>query len=146
MWEYLIIFFWCFLSASFVPASSEVYYIAIVGKYHSLWLPLLIATLGNTLGGLTTFYIGWKGGEYALKKLSDKNKTRFERASNIIHKYGPFSMVLSWIPLLGDIVVSLGGAFKLPIAASIFWMTLGKFGRYLILGLTTLGLWDKFFG
>ncbi len=144
MYEYGLIFLWCFLSASIMPATSEPYYMGIVVKYQSLWLPLLMATVGNTLGGMTTFFIGRKGAEVALKRMSGKNQKRFERASGIINKYGAFSMILSWIPILGDVLVTVGGAMKLPIQASIFWMTVGKLGRYVLLGLAALGLWKGF--
>lgn len=139
--EYLLIFVWCFLSATIFPASSEPYYMSIVVKYNQLLIPLVFATVGNTIGGLTTFLIGRKGGEMIVKRSSEKNKARYDRAVNYIHKYGPVSMLISWIPLLGDIMVSLGGALKLPVAASTFWMLIGKLGRYLVLGLIALEIW-----
>ena len=139
--EYAWIFVLCFLSASILPAASEPYYMVIVAKYNSLLLPVIFATVGNTLGGLTTFLIGRKGGEIALKRMSGKNQKRYDRAVNFINKFGPAAMLISWIPVLGDVVVTLGGALKLPVAASLFWMTIGKFGRYILLGLTAIGIW-----
>ncbi len=140
--DYLLVFLWCVLSASIVPISSEPYYMSVVVKYQSMYLPLIIATIGNTLGGLTTFLIGRKGGEIIVKRASDKNKARYDQAVNFIHRFGPVSMLISWIPLFGDAIVSIGGALKLPVARSTFWMFLGKFFRYLLLGAIALGIWN----
>lgn len=98
--------------------------------------------MGNTFGGMTTFYLGWKGGEIGLKKVSDENKERFEQAKQMLRKWGALALILSWIPILGDVLVGIGGAMQLPIGRSFFWMTLGKFGRYLLLGLSALGIWE----
>ncbi len=138
--EYLLVLVWGFLAATILPIGSEPYYMGVVVKSESLGLPLLLATVGNTLGGLTTFLLGRKGGNMANKKMSDKNKARYEKASNFIKKYGPISLVMSWIPIVGDILVTVGGVMKLPTYPALFWMTVGKFFRYLLLGLTALGL------
>ena len=138
--EYVLILAWGFLAATILPIGSEPYYMGIVAQSQSLALPLFLATLGNTLGGMTTFLIGRKGGNIANKRMSDKNKARYERARQFIKKYGPVSLVMSWIPIVGDILVTIGGVMKLPVQPALFWMTLGKFFRYFVLGVTALGL------
>jgi len=104
---------------------------------------VLVATLGNVLGALVTFYMGWKGGELAAKKMSRKNKKRYERANRIIQKWGTYSMALSWVPFIGDFIVLLGGAFKLPPLPSIIWLTAGKFLRYLVFAFSVSGILDS---
>lgn len=118
---------------------------AVVIQREVLFLPVLIATLGNLLGGLTTFLIGRKGGEITLNKLSDKNRKRYDKALHYTNKYGPPILILSWIPILGDALVAVGGAMKLPLKQSLFWMFLGKLFRYVLLGAAALGLWDYFY-
>lgn len=117
----------------------------IIRQNNLIFIPVIIATIGNVLGGIVTFFMGWKGGEIALKKVSDKNIKRYERANKIVQKYGIYSMVISWVPLIGDFIVLFGGAFKLPIIPSILWMTIGKFLRYLVFAYVTLGVLKSFF-
>jgi len=137
---YLLLFTWCFLAASLVPVSSEPYYMALVGTEKTLLLPLLVAVSGKILGGLTTFLLGRQG-----KKILDQQRTahqekRFARADRLITRWGSVAMLVSWVPFLGDLVVGLGGAWGLPLGPSLFWMSIGKLGRYLVLGLLVLSL------
>jgi membrane protein YqaA with SNARE-associated domain len=101
-------------------------------------LPLIIATIANSLGSISTFWIGKKAGELTIHKLSDSNQKRAEQAKRIIHKYGAFAMILGWIPFLGDVIIGIGGALQLPFWKSTFWITIGKLGRYGILVYVTL--------
>jgi membrane protein YqaA with SNARE-associated domain len=138
MIEYLVLFTWSILSASAIPIGSEPYFIAIIVQKKVLLIPIIVAALGNIIGGLSTFWIGYKSGDIIAKKLSSDNQKQYDKASRIIEKYGSFAMIISWVPIIGDIIVALGGVLKTPIAASIFWMSIGKFLRYLLIGLTTI--------
>lgn len=142
--EYLIIFCWCFLAASILPASSEPYFVAIVIQKQLILTPVIVATLGNLLGGITTFLIGRKGGELSLKTLSDQNKKKYAQAVAYTQRFGPPILLISWVPIIGDIVVAVGGALRLSIKSSIFYMLIGKFFRYFLLALAALGIWDYF--
>jgi len=132
------------LAATFFPISSEVFLANIIRQDNLILIPVVVATIGNVLGGILTFYMGWKGGEIALKKTSEKNKKRYNKTNKIIQKYGTYSMLLAWTPFIGDVIVLLGGAFKLPIVASIIWMTIGKFLRYLIFAFSVMGIIKNF--
>lgn len=145
LYQYLILLFWSFLAATFFPISSEIYLIAVIEQSNLVFIPVIVATIGNVAGGLVTFFMGWKGGELALKQMSDKNKKRFDKTNNIVQKYGPYSMVLAWVPFIGDFIVLIGGAFKLPPIQSIIWMTIGKFTRYLIFAMSVAGILENFF-
>ncbi len=140
MWTYCVLFLWSFLAASVLPLSVEAYYVYVVTHFDSWMLPCFVAGLGNVLGGLTVFYLGWKGGELALKKLSEKNIRRYERASHLFHRYGSFILILSWVPILGDILIAVAGGLKADIGWSVFWISVGKYGRFILLGMLTLGV------
>ena len=133
------------MAATFLPVSSEVCLVAMIHQYgNSILIPaVLVATAGNVIGGMITFYMGWKGGEYALKKMSAKNKKRYHKAEKIVRKYGVYSMAMSWVPFIGDVIVLVGGIFQLPVKASVIWMTIGKFLRYLIFALSVAGILSK---
>lgn len=136
--EYLFLFIWCFLASSVVPLSSEPYFAKIVADSHAWILPLIIASIANTLGSITTFWIGKKTEELTISKLSESNKNRVEKAQKLLHKHGAAALILSWVPFLGDILVAIGGALHLPFGKSVFWITIGKTLRYGILAYITL--------
>lgn len=133
------------MAASLVPVASEPYFTNVVFVEQKIYLPILVATVGNILGGLTTFLIGKKGGELILKKLDQENKVRFKKAENYLKKYGSYALVISWVPFIGDFVVTLAGALNLPFWQSMIAMSIGKFLRYLFLAYATLGV-IKLFG
>jgi membrane protein YqaA with SNARE-associated domain len=142
IWEtYLLLFFWSFFAATIFPGTSEVYLVYLINANSPFWFPVLVATLGNSLGGISTYYVGYFSANYLekRKKLKDKYKLN-DKAINLIKKYGSFALILSWIPLIGDVLVGIAGAMKLPKTPSFLWMTLGKFLRYLFIALTTLGV------
>ena len=138
--QYLLLFIWCFLASSIIPLSSEPYFVTIIATTHTWILPLCIASIANTLGSITTFWIGRKTEEITIHKLSQKNQKRVEKAQNMLHKYGAIALVLSWVPFLGDILVAIGGALHLPFWKSVFWITIGKTIRYGILAAIVLQL------
>jgi membrane protein YqaA with SNARE-associated domain len=146
LYQYLILFFWSLVAATFFPVSSEVFLAGMLQQNKGVVLfVVLVATAGNVIGGIITFYMGLKGGDIALKKMTDKNIKRYHKAEKIVNKYGVYSMALSWVPFIGDVIVLLGGVFKLPLIPSIIWMTVGKFLRYLVFAVSVTGLLDYFF-
>lgn len=146
LYQYFILFFWSLVAATFFPVSSEVFLAGMIQQNSEIVIlpAVIVATTGNVIGGIITFYMGWKGGDIALKNMSDKNIRRYKKAEKIVDKYGVYSMVLSWVPFIGDVIVLLGGVFKLPVIPSVIWMTIGKFLRYLIFALSVAGLLDYF--
>ncbi len=146
LYQYFILFFWSLVAATFFPVSSEVFLAGMIQQNSKIIIlsAVIVATIGNVIGGIITFYMGWKGGDIALKKMSEKNIKRYQKAEKIVNKYGTYSMALSWVPFIGDFIVLFGGIFKLSIIPSIIWMTIGKFLRYLVFALSVAGLLDYF--
>jgi len=143
--EYFILFFWSFLAATIIPGTSEIYLVALISKYNILWLPVIVASIGNILGGVTTYYLGRYSTDYLNKRKNTNNRFKInQKALKIIKKYGPFALILSWVPIIGDVIVGIAGVLKLPKKASFFWMSIGKFLRYLLIGLSTLGIISLF--
>ena len=135
---YLLLFTWCFLASSIVPLSSEPYFVALIKLKHVWILPLIIASIANTLGSVTTFWIGQKTEELTIHKLSQQNQKRVEKAQKMLHRYGAITLLLSWVPFLGDILVGIAGALHFPFWKSTFWITIGKTLRYALLAAITL--------
>ena len=138
LWAYAGVLGWAFLSATWLPLSVDAAFVALVASEKTWLLPVLVASTGNVAGGITTFWLSRKGGESILKKLSDKQRQRYEKAATLLRKRGPVSLILSPVPLLGDAIVTAGGVMKLPAVPSLCWLTLGKVLRFLVLAFITL--------
>jgi membrane protein YqaA with SNARE-associated domain len=93
---------------------------------------LFVATLGNTLGGVVNYWLGFKGEELLLEKGLIK-KERLDKAMIFFNKYGGYSLLFSWVPIIGDPITFVAGILKYDIKKFLFLVALVKFGRYLFL-------------
>lgn len=127
------IFVSAFVGATLVPMASEPVVLAYVTRERSMfWSAVVIASIGNVLGGLVSYGLGWFGRKAVEPRHFRRLKPWFDRL-------GPSAMALSFLPLVGDPLCVLGGWLRLDFWRSALWMTAGKFGRYAVL--TWLGLW-----
>ena len=111
-----------FVSATILPANSEIVLLAVVKGYPDrLWTAIAVATVGNTLGGLTTYGIG--------RRLPQKRLPP-ERHLRAVRRYGAWALLLSWVPIVGDALCAAAGWLKLPLARATAAIALGKLARY----------------
>ena len=124
----LSLFFSSLLGATLLPGGSEAVLFGVLKAYpDTLWLALLVATLGNTVGGMITFGMGWLLPQ--TQQLKHVNKVR---------QYGTPVLLLAWAPLLGDALCLAAGWLRLnPWQAALF-MALGKFARYWVVAVVTI--------
>lgn len=124
-----------FLSATVLPGNSEIIFIALASPKLALgtWLStdifllLFMATLGNGLGSLTTYGIGrW------LPQFRPKNH-RTLWVMKQLQRYGSLTLLLSWLPIVGDLFCALAGWLRLNFIVSCFFIFLGKLVRYVAL-------------
>ena len=134
---YLGLFITCFLAATILPIASEVFLITMLAAKYDPLSSLLIASSGNTLGSYLNFGIGYIGNPEWLKKLRVKQKT-IESWKASIKKYGVWLALLSWLPIVGDIIGIALGFFRANIFWSLIFMAIGKFIRYLVVVLVYL--------
>ena len=134
---YLGLFIKCFLAATILPIASEVFLITMLAAKYDPLSSLLIASTGNTLGSYLNFGIGYIGNPEWLKKLRVKQKT-IESWKASIQKYGVWLALLSWLPIVGDIIGIALGFFRANIFWSFLFMAIGKFIRYLVVVLVYL--------
>lgn len=113
-----------FLAATLLPGGSEAVLLAVLAAYPDKVVPAcLLATLGNTLGGLSS---------YALARWLPARlpKSVGLRQLAQVQRWGPISLVLAWVPLIGDLLCVAAGWLRLPLLPSAAWMALGKGLRY----------------
>jgi membrane protein YqaA with SNARE-associated domain len=130
--ELISLFISAFISSTIAPGGSEAVLAYLVSQDHySISELLSIATLGNTLGAITTWYLG----VFAAKKWSPSTllSTNHQRALTLLEKHGVWLLLFSWLPLIGDALCFAGGWLKLPFALACLLIALGKLARYALI-------------
>jgi membrane protein YqaA with SNARE-associated domain len=126
------------LSATLLPMGSEPAVFAVVKANQALfWPTIVVATAGNTIGGAIDYWMGY-GAKQAFAR------ERESRWFAWLRRYGARTMLLSWLPGVGDPICTLAGWLKLPFWPSIFYMGIGKFLRYLTMTGALLWIPDGF--
>ena len=121
-----------FLSATLLPGNSEVVLIAmLLAGVSQPWLLVLIAIIGNSLGGVTNVILGRL---FPLRKTSRWQ----EKASGWLRRYGAAARLLSWAPVIGDLLCLLAGWMRISWGPVLFFLCLGKAIRYIVVAAITL--------
>lgn len=135
------VFIISFISATLLPLGSEPAVFAVVKANAALFWPVIgVATVGNTLGGIVDYWLGYR----AKVAFAEERETRWFRW---LARYGAKTMLLAWLPGIGDPLCTLAGWLKLPFWPSVAYMAVGKLARYLTM--TTLllyvpdGVWQR---
>lgn len=134
----LSVFIISFVSATLLPLGSEPAVFAVVKANIALfWPALLVATAGNTLGGVVNYWMG-RGAKQVFAK---ERETRW---FGWLQRFGAKTMLLAWLPGIGDPLCLLAGWLKLPFWPCVFYMAIGKFLRYLTMTWLLLYIPDGF--
>ncbi len=120
-----------FLSATILPFSSEAILLFFLTKGVDPTICLSIATLGNSLGGASNYFIGRLGNPLWLKRIGVKENT-ISKNEKWIYKYGSRIAFFSWVPFLGDPLLVVLGYFRSNLINTLMWMILGKLLRYVL--------------
>jgi membrane protein YqaA with SNARE-associated domain len=114
-----------FLAATLLPGGSEIVLFAVLKNYpDALGITLATATLGNTLGGMVSFGMGWLLPQTQQLKHIEK-----------LHRYGTPALLLAWVPLIGDALCVGAGWLRLNWWQAMLFMAIGKFVRYWMIAL-----------
>jgi membrane protein YqaA with SNARE-associated domain len=123
------LFLSAFISSTLFPGGSEALLaVLVLAKQHSSLTLLTVATMGNVLGALTSYALGriiaWR---YPQRRLENsRHKAALER----VRHWGSPVLLLSWLPLVGDPLCVAAGWLRVPVIASVVFITLGKLARY----------------
>ena len=132
-WGYLGLFFASFLAATIIPfLSSEALLSLMIVNQYSLGTVLLVATIGNWLGGLSCYYIGWLGKWDLIEKHLKIKVLTLERLKPKVDRWGAPLAFFCWIPVIGDPLAVGLGLFKTNPISVALWILIGKGIRYLV--------------
>ncbi|WP_313088539.1 YqaA family protein [Pseudomonas sp.] len=139
---YLGLFGAAFAAATLLPAQSEAVLVGLLldGRFSPALL-LAVATLGNVLGSLVNWLLGRSLERFKHARWFPVSPRQLERAQQRYHRYGRLSLLLSWVPLIGDPLTVVAGTLREPLWSFLLLVILAKGGRYLILGGIVLGGW-----
>ena len=132
---YIGLFFAAFLAATILPLSSEAVLYFSIQQSGDWWIPVLIASLGNILGSVINYWLGYKGSNFLLKKLLRMDTNSIRKATNRFQRYGVYSLLFAWVPVIGDPLTVAAGLFKTRFILFLLLVSIGKSSRYLLFGL-----------
>lgn len=127
-----------FLAASVLPLGSEWLLVLLILGGHQAPAVVVVATLGNYLGACTTYLIGILGSGFLIQKVLRLSARDSLRAQEVYRRYGVWSLLLSWLPVIGDPLCLLAGSLRTPFVPFSILVLIGKFCRYAVITLLTL--------
>jgi len=135
---YPALFALSFLASTLVPLGSEWLLIAMLIQRHDPLATVMVATIGNYLGACTSYFIGIYGGDFLVKKVLRIGDAERSRAVRFFGKYGSWSLLLSWLPFIGDPLCLAGGVLNVPFCRFSILVASGKAIRYAAVAWLTL--------
>jgi membrane protein YqaA with SNARE-associated domain len=131
---YLSLFFISFLAATILPFSSELTLAGLIStsNYDNLLL-LVFASFGNVLGSVFNWGLGFYARNLTIKKWFPFKETQIERSSKWFSKFGKWSLLFAWVPIVGDPLTFVAGLLRVRFLDFIILVAIGKVSRYLII-------------
>ena len=139
--SYLGLFFAAFGAASILPMQSEAVLVAMLlsGSYVTATL-LCVATLGNVLCSVLNWVLGRSIERFRHHRWFPVSEHKLDKAQRFYLRYGRWSLLLSWVPIIGDPLTVIAGVMREPLWRFVLIVTLAKGTRYLVLTAVTVGL------
>jgi len=130
---YLSLFAISFLAATILPFSSEFTLAGLIAtsNYDNLLL-LIFASFGNVLGSVVNWALGFYLRNLTTKKWFPFKETQIERSSQWFKKFGKWSLLLAWVPIIGDPLTLVAGLLRIRFLDFIILVAIGKVSRYLV--------------
>jgi membrane protein YqaA with SNARE-associated domain len=128
-----------FLAATILPAQSEaVLAMMVLAERYPLAILIGIASLGNVLGSVVNWALGRGIEHYRDRRWFPVSPAQLERAEDWYRRYGKWSLLASWVPIVGDPLTVVAGVLRVPLPTFVALVTIAKAGRYLVLAWVTL--------
>ena len=129
---YLGLFMAGFLAATILPLSSEVVLVALLVNGLPAASLVVVATLGNVLGALVNFALGYWAGVAVIRRWLRMSEAAFLSAERRFRKYGLWSLCLAWAPIIGDPLTVVAGVLRVRLLWFVLLVTAGKLLRYVV--------------
>lgn len=130
---YAGIFIASFLAATILPLSSEIVLSILLLNGLNPSILIVVATVGNVLGAVLNYWLGFYGGLIFKRKFSTASESEVSTSLLRMKKYGVASLLLAWAPIIGDPLTVAAGVLRVNLVIFLFLVTIGKCGRYVVL-------------
>jgi len=128
---YLSLFISAFAAATILPAQSEALLAYQVSIPPDAVVQLIaVATLGNVLGATFNWWLGRLTENLRAKKWFPVNEKQLQKAERFYGRYGRYSLLLSWVPIIGDPITIVAGILREPLLSFVLLVTIAKCARY----------------
>jgi len=136
---YISLFTVAFMVATIVPFGSEMYFATLLSlnNYNNLLL-LISASIGNILGSVFNWVCGYYVNYFIKKPWFPIKQEKIAKGTEIFNKYGKWSLLLSWVPFIGDPITFVAGTLRFSLVPFLILVSIGKVGRYLIIYLSII--------
>ena len=130
---YLGMFVSAFLAATILPVGSEIVLVVLLSHDFHPVITVGVATVGNVLGSVVNYFLGLLGNTIVLQKVLGISEKALEKAENRFKRYGVYSLLLAWLPVVGDPLTVVAGIFKIRLDLFVVLVGIGKCLRYVVL-------------
>ena len=131
-WGLWGLFVGTFLASTIVPFSADVLYVTMLQMTSNPWACLIVAALGNWMGNLTTYGLGWLGKWDWIEKHFNVDRAKLEKQKVYIDKYGIWLGLVTWFPFVGDLFTLALGFYKTNPWLTALLFLVGRFLRFFV--------------
>lgn len=136
---YISLFLSAFFAATIFPAQSELVLLYLLqDRSNSVVLLLLVATVGNVLGAVVNYGLGYYVHRFKDRRWFPASPQQLEKAQRAYARWGRYSLLASWVPIIGDPITVVAGVLRDRFTVFLALVTVAKAGRYLVLAALTL--------
>ena len=134
LFSYFQLFLISFLAATILPFSSEVVLTTMyLSNSFEPYFLLIFASIGNIMGSITNWYLGKKITLFQNHKWFPVSPDQLERSRKYFQKYGLWSLLLAWVPIIGDPLTLLAGVLKVRFSIFFLLVSISKISRYVFI-------------
>lgn len=136
---YISLFLSAFFAATIFPAQSELVLLYLLqDRSNSVVLLLLAATVGNVLGAVVNYGLGYYVHRFKDCRWFPASPQQLKKAQRAYARWGRYSLLASWVPIIGDPITVVAGVLRDRFTVFLAFVTFAKAGRYLVLAALTL--------
>ena len=135
-----LLFLTALIAATVLPMQSEAVLVGLLlASQQPPWLLVLVATVGNVLGSVVNWWLGRGIERFRDRRWFPAGPDAMARAERWYRRHGRWSLLLSWVPVIGDPLTVVAGVLREPFPTFLLLVTVAKAGRYIVLALATAG-------
>ena len=131
---YVSLFFSALIAATVFPAQSEMVLVYLVQQAaHPVWALVVVASIGNVLGSVINYALGYSVHRFKDRRWFPASPKQMDRAQAFYAKWGRYSLLASWVPIIGDPITVVAGVLRDRFLVFLILVAIAKSGRYVVL-------------